>query len=369
MAARWKAWVLNGLLAAVALVTGLLLTEVCVRLLAPQPTGLSHQDRYGLARHWPSMKRYLPQFGVTAAFNSAGMRDREHALEKAPGVFRILVLGDSFMEALQVPFEESFPHLLEQSLSESSGRKIEVLNAGVSGWGTDDELRYLTWYGLEWKPDLVLVAMTLHNDISDNLREDWHTLVNGALVEQPRERMSFLAYKVVELKAYLASRLQIYQLWRKVRHGNAMRQTGRELNSHIVELCREPTTEEIGRGVSLTGLLLERIQSITRTQGGQVALMLLPLRVQLSDSIFSGFVQSAGATLPQMPLDKPQRLLGEISTRLGIPKVDLLPDFRRWTAEGGESLYLEEDGHWNAAGHRRAATVAAAGLFEAGVIR
>ena len=75
------------------------------------------------------------------------------------------------MEALQIPFEASFPSLLERALEGKTPRRVEVVNASVSGWGTDDELQYLTTHGMQWKPDLVVVAMTLHNDISDNLRK------------------------------------------------------------------------------------------------------------------------------------------------------------------------------------------------------
>jgi hypothetical protein len=171
-----KGWVVNGLLTLVAMAVTVAVLEIAVRSFAPQPTAVAHQDPYGLAMHWPGLTTYLPQYGQTAKFNSVGMRDREHAMEKPSGVFRVLVLGDSFMEALQVPFEASLPSLLEQILHRQTGKTIEVLNAGVSGWGTGDELRYLATYGLQWKPDLVLIAMTLHNDISDNLREEWYTL-------------------------------------------------------------------------------------------------------------------------------------------------------------------------------------------------
>ena len=187
---RRQLWLINGSLTLAATALTVAFMELGVRLFAPQPVAVSLQDRYGLAMHWPGLTAYLPQSGLTASFNSAGMRDREHGYEKPPGVFRVLVLGDSFMEALQVPFESSLPSLLERALHQQTGKTIEVINAGTSGWGTDDELRYLTSYGLRWKPDLVLVAMTLHNDVSDNLREEWHTLRNGALVEQPRMQAS-----------------------------------------------------------------------------------------------------------------------------------------------------------------------------------
>ena len=109
---RTKGWLGVGLLTIGAIVVGVLLGEAALRFIYPQQLGVWHQDRNGLALHWPGLVTYLPQFGITASFNSVGMRDREHAGRKPEGVFRVLVLGDSFMEALQVPFEKSLPSLM-----------------------------------------------------------------------------------------------------------------------------------------------------------------------------------------------------------------------------------------------------------------
>ncbi len=361
-------WLRNIAVMLAAAGVALAVAEVGVRLVAPQPTGLSHQDRYGLALHYPGITRYLPQYGHSVSFNSAGMRDRDHRIEKPPGVFRILLLGDSFMEALQVPLEAALPSLLEVELTDRTGRSVEVVNAGVSGWGTDDELRYLTEYGLQYQPDLVVVAMTLHNDISDNLREDWNTIRQGRLAEQPRAPMPYMTYKIVELKAFLATRFQLYQLWRRARHRGEIVQTRRQLDSHIVQLFREPTPERIARGYELTELLLERMKEVTAAAGGQVAVVLLPLRVQLTDSSFADFVRAAGSTEDGMPPGKPQRIVTSIADSLGIPVIDLLPAFRQWSADSAAPLYLEWDGHWNEAGHRLAAGVVVNGLVDVGAV-
>lgn len=357
-----KSWWKVGLLVAASIVTSLAIAEGAVRLLAPQPTGLSHQDRYGLALHYPGITRYLPQYGHSVSFNSGGMRDREHALDKRTEVFRILLLGDSFMEALQVPFEAALPSLLETDLAKRTGRKVEVINAGVSGWGTDDELRYLTEYGLRYSPDLVVVAMTLHNDISDNLREHWHTVRGGRLVDQPRAPIPFLDYKIVELKAFIATRLQLYQLWRRARHRGEIVQTRRQLDSHVVQLFREPAPERITYGYELTGLLLEKMKEVTAAAGGQLAVVLLPLRVQLTDSSFAEFVRAAGSTEDGMPPARPQRIMTSIADGLSIPVIDLLPAFREWSVDSAAPLYLEWDGHWNGAGHRLATESVVEGL-------
>jgi hypothetical protein len=339
-----------------ALFVGLAATEVGLRLFFPQRMGVWFQDRNGLALHWPGLVTYLPQFGHSVSFNSAGMRDREHAVEKPRGVFRVLVLGDSFMEALQIPFESSFPSLLERGLVERSGKAIEVVNASVSGWGTDDELVYLTTHGLKWKPDLVVIAMTLHNDISDNLRERFHSLQNGKLVDQPVREASFLEYKIIQLRAVMAARLHTYQLLVRAKRTREVQAEATQLRAHVSEQFQEQLDERMARGFQLTGLLFQRMQAVAAAQGTQVVIVLLPLQVQLS----------AGGPPTR---DRPQQMMSEVGTRLDIPVVDLLPEFREWSAQGRPPLFLERDGHWNARGHELASKIVVRSLVDRALIR
>jgi GDSL-like lipase/acylhydrolase family protein len=366
---RVRTWAANGLLVIVATAFTLGLAEVAVRLLAPRATSIASQDRYGLALHYPGITRYLPNHDQTVTINDDGMRDREHSLEKPDGTFRVLLLGDSFMEALQVAFEASMPSLLESGLTRQAGRPVEVINGGVSGWGTDDELRYLTEYGLAYAPDLVVVAMTLHNDVSDNLREYWHTTVDGTLFDRQREPIPWLTYRTLRLKAFLAVRLQLAQLWRQVRHGREMRFTGLNLRSHVVQLFEEPVPEEIERGWTLTALLLEQMQTEAARGGAGLAIVLLPVEYQLSEEMFADFVLGAGTALEEMDGDRPQRVMTDIAARLGIPVIDLLPGFRRRTAEDESPLYVSGDGHWNEAGHRLATGVVVRELIASEEIR
>src|SRR5262245_10317428 len=99
-----------------------------------------------------SNTRYIPQKGTThipnayyrhtvegfseGYFNSHGFRDYERTCEKPPNTFRILVLGDSYTEALQVALQDSFAGRLEKKLNENStSTRFEVLNMGQSGFG------------------------------------------------------------------------------------------------------------------------------------------------------------------------------------------------------------------------------------------
>jgi hypothetical protein len=365
---RGRSWPLNVLLGLGALVLALALAELGVRLGSPQPTGLSHQDRYGLALHYPRMTRFLPQYGHEVSFNSTGMRDHEHTVEKPQGTFRILLLGDSFMEALQVPADSMLATLMERDLSSATGRTVEVINAGVSGWGTNDELRYLTRYGLDYNPDLVVVAMTLHNDISDNLRREWYTLEDGSLVDREPPPKTWLQFKIIQLKAFLATRFQLYQLWRRVRHSGEMKQVANALNSHVVELFQEPRPSTIAQGMSLTGRLLAAIRDTSRAAGARMAVILLPLRYQITDATFANFVKQAEVASDQMAIYQPQAMIRSITDSLQIPVVDLLPGFRAWATAGKGALYVEWDGHWNGAGHRLAADQVNNELRAAGLV-
>ncbi len=105
--------------------------------------------------------------------NSDGFRDREHPVEKPASVYRIAVLGDSFTEAMSVPAEQAFWSVLESELKACgalAGKTPEVLNFGVSSYGTAQE--YLTLHHNVWKydPDLVLVAFFSGNDVRNNSR-------------------------------------------------------------------------------------------------------------------------------------------------------------------------------------------------------
>jgi hypothetical protein len=296
------------------------------------------------------------------------MRDRERPLEKPDGVFRVMVLGDSFMEALQLPLDAALPHLLEQDLNTRSGKQIEIINASVSGWGTDDELKYLSSYGFRWKPDLVIIAVTLYNDISDNLRQRFHTVTDGALVARPPTNAPYLDYTITQLKGFLATRFHTYQLLIRARRAREVRAEASQLQAHFVGLFRSSYDERMSRGVDLTGLLLERTRAVASSSGGRVAVVLIPLAVQLSDAAFAEFARAAEESPLSLEINKPQRVIKEAADRSGIPVIDLLPAFREWAASGGESLYLTRDGHWNQAGHRLAATVVGSELRRLGLV-
>ena len=156
------------------LVIGILSAEVALRLI-----GYSFPEFYvtdtsrGYALRAGVSGWYRKENEVFIKINSDGLRDREHEIAKPPNTIRIAIIGDSYAEALQVPLEATFWSILERRLNQCAAnqKQIEVINFGVSGYGTAQELLTLREQVWKYSPDIVLLAFTTNNDITDNSRE------------------------------------------------------------------------------------------------------------------------------------------------------------------------------------------------------
>ncbi len=103
--------------------------------------------------------------GVPVRTNSCGMRGREIAIPKSENVFRIAMLGDSYVFGWGVEEDKSFVSLLEERLNEFTGGspRVEVLNFGVPGYSTFQEVAAFNAIGKDFDPDLVLMYF-IRND-------------------------------------------------------------------------------------------------------------------------------------------------------------------------------------------------------------
>jgi lysophospholipase L1-like esterase len=176
---------LLGNLALAALSFGLALAagELALRLLGYRPIyeiyskpslfwahdpllGWSHppgaRGEYVGPRPWPI------EFQAPIEINAAGLRGPELAPLPAGGR-RVLFLGDSMVAGFEVPYEETFTARLEPLLAERLGAPVQVLNAGVRGYGTDQSYLYYRERGRGFRPDGVVLFHS-GNDLEDNLK-------------------------------------------------------------------------------------------------------------------------------------------------------------------------------------------------------
>src|SRR4051812_16698809 len=99
------------------------------------------------------------EYTVQVSTNAERQRGPSVPFQKAPGTFRILVLGDSFVEAVQVAERERFLDRLSDLLNAEGGPiHYEIVDGGCGGWGTLQEYLYLQEQGPRYQPDLVLLA-------------------------------------------------------------------------------------------------------------------------------------------------------------------------------------------------------------------
>ena len=101
--------------------------------------------------------------------NSLGMVGPELPATKPAGEFRIVVLGDSYTVGGQVPYEQTFPEVLEKQLQDAGYSNIRVVNAGVGGYTEYNESGLLREDLARLQPDLVVLAAFLGNDVSENV--------------------------------------------------------------------------------------------------------------------------------------------------------------------------------------------------------
>ena len=130
---------------------GLIIAEVALRLIGYSYPEFYQPDQSRGYSLRPDVEGWYRKEGRSyVRINSDGLRDRDHTKAKPSDTIRVAVIGDSCAEALQVPMEAAFWSIMEnrlQSCAAVTGKKFEVINFGVSGYGTAHELITLREHG------------------------------------------------------------------------------------------------------------------------------------------------------------------------------------------------------------------------------
>ena len=164
----------NLLLVLVSLMFASGMSEIVLRVLGYQPLDTNRErltfSRYDSLLGWhhrPGQEGIFEKSGfrVSVRINQKGLRGHEYPYEREEGKKRVLVLGDSFVWGYGVEQNQIFTEQMENSLSD-----VEVINAGVSGYSTDQELLWLKSEGIKYHPDLVILVVSSDDDYM-NIRE------------------------------------------------------------------------------------------------------------------------------------------------------------------------------------------------------
>jgi HEAT repeat protein/lysophospholipase L1-like esterase len=236
-------------------------------------------------------------------YNTEGLRDREHALEKRPSAWRVACLGDSVTLGFGIRPQEAWPQKLEE-LAAAEGRDLDVMNVALGGWSTRQELIAYRRIARRYRPDEVLVGICL-NDVAE---------MQNNLSRPPR---------------WISS---LYGRSALVRFVVGARQ--REIRG-VEELFGSPGAPQVRRGYERMFADLRALHEEVRADGARLGVLVFPFRFQVA----------AGAPPPLA-----QGAIAAFCAREGIAFLDLLPAL----SSAGESAFHDYD-HLSPAGAERVA--------------
>lgn len=381
--------------------TGLCLVgaELFLRSYLPGNPVIYQLDGACLYKLTPGSRKVFRHFkvnrreSVVVEINSLGFRGDELA-SREHDARRIVVYGDSFIEAEFSPLDQTFVGQLDRKLNErglnTGGRPaVQVVNAGVIGYGPDQIVVRMQTELASLKPDLVIVALCSGNDFGDLLRDkiyrlgegnrlvrnafvlDWRlasqlarvgagdSLQDGALIRSLRklhwdlsrfiERSGLPEQAAGEdlVEWSLRACLFEYEDYVLKRHNTVVNL----FNDHYdADVSLLPESESAHYKVNLMAQVVRRIKEVADSQSVPLLLLLIPDAIDVEPGHhFKVKPESLEGHHPSRPTD----VLQAIAASNKVSCVNLFPTFRK---NRPASLYFRDpETHWNAAGQQLAA--------------
>ena len=343
----------------------LLFVEMILRLFVPPPSREYH-PWFGTHTRGGTSLRYKSgidnsEFDQIVQYNREGFHDVEHLKSKRKGDFRVVILGDSIVEAREVALEESFCRVLESQLNHwSSGisdNRYELVNMGASGAGP--LLASLMYRHVDTGKDADLVLMCCFpNDLSDDVRfhdsverdrHGWAYRIptSSGIVPIPLWSKQFLRTQT-RTWPYLGSRIQ-----RAVQaiKGQALPISASDPFQDVLIAARDGQTGHLDEAWKKMLANLGHLQALVRQRGASFGLIAVPLGHQIltrqeweAGRKRHGLRRGSGGDF--------QARLQEFASRKEIPFLDLRSSFE---SAQTTNLFFPYDGHLTAEGHQVAA--------------
>lgn len=361
--------------AALLLLVLLCVLEVGVRLFEEQgveEAGTGDGGRKYLVPSWTSGQRLKPLVRwkirdghslVEVRTNSLGLRGTEPAVPKPGGIFRVVCLGDERVLAADVSREQTFCHRLQELLHEQTGRRVEVVNAGVPGHCPLLSLLQVRHGLLSLDVDLWVLTFDM-SDVADDYRLRPRLIVDG--------RGRPLACPHPSLQAGPSNSWQ--KMCRRFRLVDwSSRRLGRLWTQSFLESPGGDPGSRQGQYAWLADTppdwtlhiqqALAPIRDLSRICRGRLIVAACPAPWQVGtdetrqDEVRLRMGVSSDAVFSS---DTPFRIVDDFTGRHGIPTCDMSADFR--TASAERSLFQENRPELTVAGHALFARLLAARL-------
>jgi lysophospholipase L1-like esterase len=358
-AIAWRPIVRRYLLLIATTLLCVVLAEGLLQIIRRQPETSFEFDPllgWNAKLHFTGRQR-SPEFDVLVRTNGQRMREsKDFALDT--DAYRITVVGDSFVWGHGVEEEERFTERLEEKL----GPGFEVLNFGIAGFGSGQQLLKLQQDVLLFRPDLLVVAFFL-NDLVELSRDRSQELPKPRFVERngkleltgvPLERSEIWDHPPRELKLpkLLGAALD------RVSGGGA-----RGFFGPHIGLFRRHQDEWLDRSLHLNDLIYTEISELAREADIALVVVELPFKEYfLPDDVLRAEFH---VTREQLRFDRVGRRLGELAERRGFVYIDLSAEFER---VGALENFFPLGAHYNTRGHETVAQALYEGLGGSGLL-
>ncbi len=387
-----------------SVVLTLALLELVLRVAGVPPIKTGHQRmlvEHDAIRGWRNIPHgrsdySAREYRIRIEYNSRGLRGPERPYAKAPGVYRVVVLGDSFVEGYSVADRDRVTEQLEQLLDGAAGPgRAEVIAFGTAGYSTDQELLWLESEGVRYEPDLVILMFNYNDVVYNDRSRYWRgakprfILDNGALTlsnvpvpevtEQDREQAGPDGRPIwASLTNWVKTRSRLYAVvlrggdripwlaWLTARAGPDAPMVRQEL-----AVFQRNAPAEVERAWDITRALIRRSKQVAERAGARFIVFHIPFRESIYADEWPRIRARYGLSGEDWDvMEVRRRFLRLCDTTLEcIEPTERFLAVAAELAAKGDRLYYRYDNHWNPRGHGLAAEILGEHLQRTGFTR
>ncbi len=268
----------------------------------------------------------------------------------------ILMIGDSFLEALAIENEETIPQRIKQMLEAKYHKRVRAVNAGVGSWEPGQ-------YWLEARRalalapyDLGIVFIYIENDIVDKVRTTFShkEFEKNTTLRLPREWTwnSLISAVFYPINFYLKQRSQLF-VFLKERFNILLARM--RLTAYYFPVIFE-RKEKNSKRWEITADVCQKIQQEFEKYSTPVFFVFLPTDYQLDPSALNEYIKMFDISLQSVDLEQPDKMLALSFKKRYLDFIDTLVPMRE-RVRRGVKMHGQIDSHLNAEGHRAVAEI------------
>ena len=341
-----------------ALVLTSMVLEIAVRVVAPQQLIFLRPDIYipspGLG--WQKAANLNTTLNTGEGEVHLYTDDKGHRVGPSKAGcesddYKILGLGDSFAEALQVEHESTMTARLEKGMSEMLGRRVCVKNTGVGGWDPNHYLIQARMELQDSKYDLVVVFIYMPNDVlmsrADYLPPRQPSRRYHLRLPKELSTTEFIDAWLYPVNDFLKKRSHLF-IFCRIRFSTLLARVG--LTAYYfpnVFMLEQATSRMWG----VTADVCADIAMLGRQQGAKVVFLLIPGSYQIDEAEFDRYQRMFKIDPASIDLKQPSRLLIQEFRARGLRGLDATEPLKTAFHSGNTRLYGDVDSHFTPAGH------------------